>query len=86
MYIDDEKSLTRVLDELQEPLSYCRDLAVITNKIGMNAMYSSDSSNEKNLEMEYDLYCNELTDIINRIFECIRFFRSHVPLHTECHL
>ncbi|KAK8832335.1 hypothetical protein WA577_003208 [Blastocystis sp. JDR] len=77
VYIDDEKSLTRVLDELQEPLSYFRDLAVITNKIGMNAMYSSDSYNEKNLEMEYDLYCNELTDIINRIFECIRFFRSH---------
>ena len=51
----------------------------------MNAMFSSEKPNEKNLEMEYDLYCNELTDIINRIFECIRFFRSHVPINDLFH-
>ena len=79
-YIDDEKSLSRVLGELQGPLSYFRDLSVITNKIGMDSIYANEGSSEKNLEMEYDLYANELTDIINRIFECSRFFRSHASL------
>ena len=28
--------------------------------------------------MEYDLYCDELSSIINRIFDCLQFFNSHV--------
>ena len=66
------------MDELQVPLSYFRDLSVITNKIGMDSIYSNEKSAEKDLEMEYDLYGEELSDIIKRIFECILFFRSHV--------
>lgn len=85
-YIDDEQSLSRVLGELQGPLSYFRDLSVITNKIGMESIYANEGSSAKNLEMEYDLYANELTDIINRVFECIRFFRSHVRLSFCCDL
>ena len=72
-----QRTLTRVLGELQVPLSYFRDLSVITNKIGMNSIYSSESS-EKSLEMEYDLYSEELSGIVSRVFECIQFFRSHV--------
>lgn len=52
---------------------------MITNKIGMNSIYSSESS-EKSLEMEYDLYSEELSGIVSRVFECILFFRSHVRM------
>ena len=76
-YIEDEKSLSRVLNELREPLAYFRDLSVITDKIGLNSLYAKDSSTEKSKEMEYDLYCEELSSIINRIFECLQFFHSH---------
>ena len=77
MFHELQKTLTRVLGELQVPLSYFRDLSVITNKIGMSSIYSNESS-EKNLEMEYDLYSEELSSIVTRVFECIQFFRSHV--------
>ncbi|KAK8807930.1 hypothetical protein WA588_006418, partial [Blastocystis sp. NMH] len=80
-YLSDERTLSRVLKEIQEPLSYFRDLSVITNKIGMESMYSNSTSSES-LEMEYDLYSDELEEIITRIFECIQFFRSH-PLYKE---
>ena len=43
----------------------------------MSSIYSNESS-EKNLEMEYDLYSEELSSIVTRVFECIQFFRSHV--------
>ena len=66
------------MDELQVPLSYFRDLSVITTKIGMDSIYSNEKSADKDLEMEYDLYSEELSNIIKRIFECILFFRSHV--------
>ena len=44
----------------------------------MDSLYANESNVEKNLEMEYDLYSEELSSIINRIFECLQFFRSHV--------
>ena len=34
--------------------------------------------------MEYDLYSDELEEIITRIFECIQFFRSHVHVMAIC--
>ena len=45
----------------------------------MNSIYTNESS-EKNLEMEYDLYSEELSGIVSRVFECIQFFRSHVQI------
>lgn len=46
-------------------------------------MYSNSTSSES-LEMEYDLYSDELDEIITRIFECMQFFRSHVHVIVIC--
>lgn len=60
-------------------------MSVITDKIGMSSIYAKETSTEKSKEMEYDLYCDELSSIITRIFDCLQFFNSHVqnsPSHS----